>query len=94
MQRHGQLACVECSLLTDDELAQMRPPMSANGTHAPDTGLPLKGQAPAQCCPQCGCPDLMDGLTYRKCAQCSWRDGPLPQEILGPAQAEKKVLEV
>jgi hypothetical protein len=26
--------------------------------------------------------------------QCPWRDGPLPQEILGQGQAEKKVLEV
>ena len=48
VQRHGQPACVACSLLSDDELARMRPPMPANGTPSPDTGLPLKGQAPAQ----------------------------------------------
>jgi len=48
VQRHGQLACVECSLLTDDELAQMRPPMSANGTHTPAPSLPLKDQTPTQ----------------------------------------------
>ncbi len=48
VQRHGQPACGACSLLSDDELARMRPPMPANGTPSPDTGLPLKGQAPAQ----------------------------------------------
>jgi phage/plasmid-associated DNA primase len=48
VQRQGQPACLGCSLLSDDELARMHPPMPANGTPSPDTGLPLKGQAPAQ----------------------------------------------
>ena len=48
VQRHGQPACVACSLLSDAELARMHPPMSANGTHVPGSRLPLQDEAPAQ----------------------------------------------
>jgi hypothetical protein len=47
------------------------------------TSLSALGQA----CPQCGCPDLMDCVTYRKCPVCSWKDGLTPQEILDQREA-------
>jgi uncharacterized protein (DUF983 family) len=34
-------------------------------------------------CPQCGERQWLQGLTYRQCAACGFRDGPTPQEILG-----------
>ena len=74
VQRHGQPACVACSLLSDDELAQRCHPMSTNGTHAPSPGLPLHVTKAAHGCPQCGCIDLMDCVTYRKCPVCSWKE--------------------
>jgi hypothetical protein len=72
--RHGQPACVTCSLLADDALARRRPPMATNDAHAPSLGLPLQVTKAAHGCPQCGCPDLMDCVTYRKCPVCSWKE--------------------
>jgi hypothetical protein len=34
-------------------------------------------------CPECGERQGLEGLTYRRCAHCGFRDGPTPQEILG-----------
>jgi len=79
-------------MLGAQEEAQMRtffPPPAPDTPRAPDRasespapGLPLNGSVTAQACPQCGCTELMDCVTYRKCPVCSWRDGPTAQEIL------------
>jgi hypothetical protein len=40
-------------------------------------------------CPQCGVRQWLQGLTYKQCAPCGYRDGPTPQELLHPdAQGE------
>jgi hypothetical protein len=62
------------------------PPLS-NGTHAPDAGLPLTAMVSVDACPQCGCTELMNCVTYKKCPLCPWKDGPTPQEILDPREA-------
>jgi len=82
VQRQRQPACVACSLLSDDELARMRPPMSTNGAYAPSLGLPLHVTKAAHGCPQCGCPDLMDCVTYRKCPVCAWNEDTNPEESI------------
>jgi hypothetical protein len=37
-------------------------------------------------CSRCGARQWLAGLTYLVCAACSYRDGPTPQEILGPRE--------
>src|SRR5262249_10189527 len=78
VQRHGQPACVGCSLLSDDALARMRPPMPAHGTPSPDAGLPLQAAALADACPQCGATIWHQRLTYRLCQRCQYKDGLTP----------------
>jgi hypothetical protein len=34
-------------------------------------------------CPECEERNWLEGLTYRCCAPCGYRDGPTPQEMLG-----------
>jgi hypothetical protein len=80
VRRHGQPACVACSLLSDGELARMRSPKSTNGPHAPPPRLPLHVTKTADGCPQCGCLDLMDCVTYRKCPVCSWKEDTNQEE--------------
>ena len=58
--------------MTDDlSSSEPRPPLLA----VDSTKLPP--------CPACGERQWLEGLTYRRCAQCGFRDGPTPQEILG-----------
>jgi hypothetical protein len=54
----------------------------AVGAAPPAPGLLLNGPGAVQVCPRCGCPDLIDCVTYRKCPLCSWKDDPTVQEIL------------
>jgi len=80
-------------MLDTQEEAQMRtlfpPPVPdtpqalALASQPPAPGLPLNGSGTAQACPQCGCTELLDCVTYRRCPLCSWKDGPTAQEILG-----------
>jgi hypothetical protein len=89
-------ALYECMLDMQEE-AQMRtffppptpdpPQSSALASQPPAPGLPLNCSGTARTCPQCGCTELMDCVTYRKCPVCSWRDGPTAREILDPREA-------
>ncbi len=37
-------------------------------------------------CPECGAREWRQGLTYYQCAQCGYRNGPTPQDILSQQQ--------
>ena len=37
-------------------------------------------------CPQCGARQWLQGLTSYQCSACGYRDGLMPQEILGQCE--------
>jgi hypothetical protein len=47
-------------------------------------GIPLLPATLVDACPQCGVSDWQPLATARTCRRCGYREGPTPQDIVGP----------
>jgi hypothetical protein len=72
VQRHGQPACVACSVLADDALARMRPPVPANGAPSAAACVRCGNREPPALEPQA------DGSSLQRCNTCGYLLGVTP----------------